>query len=209
MKDTHQDSTTQIYNSNAEIYKSKTENFQYVNDSMEYFLDSLQGKKILDAGCAFGREVLRLRKKWYEAYGIDISSGLLELADESITAYLTEWDIVSLDTFFKHQSFHGIICNAAIVHMDKECGKEVIRHIYNLLQPGWYFFFSLKLKKPEQKEMELNESISIPWVVKKYVYYTQQEIESFLETIGFTLEKKYRVDQSEKDTWYTIICNKV
>lgn len=53
---------------------------------------NLQGKKILDIGCAYGFIVEALRNQGVDAYGIDVSQYAYDQADPAIQPYLTVAD---------------------------------------------------------------------------------------------------------------------
>lgn len=205
MQDSHQDSTTQIYNLGAEEYKKSCEEFIFPWNMFEYFLEALSGKKILDVWCAFGRDVLRLRNNWYEAYGIDISKKLIEISDRTIHEYLTEWNMTQLVDYYLPNSFDGGMSSATLVHIDKDIAKYVLKNIYNLLRNNWVFFLTLKIS--DSQEVLFKNSISLKWIEKKYVYYKQSEILNILINMWFDILKTH-IQRSITDDWLSIICKK-
>lgn len=197
--------TQKIYDSQAELYKSQTQNFKFPQGIFEYFLQALSGKKILDIGCGYWREIEYLRKKWYDAYGIDFSKWLLSLADKKIQAYLTHWDMKHLGLYFDTTSFDGLISSASIVHMSHDDGIAVLQSSYSLLKTWWILFLSIKVDR--ERKIIQKESISTPWTQKTYVYYWKQEIETILEKIWFSLLKSHTWTPW-KDSWKILICKK-
>ncbi|MCH8518886.1 class I SAM-dependent methyltransferase [Candidatus Gracilibacteria bacterium] len=205
MKDSHQDEMTRIYNIHAEKYFSQVMDFEFPDGVFEIFLETLSGNKILDIGCGFGREITKLRKKGYEAYGIEISENMISYADESIQKYITQGDITKLETYYREKSFDGIISCASIVHMDKVVGQEVLKKAFRLLNNNGVIFLSLKVAT--QEKTIFKNSLSIPGVGKKYVYHNEDDLENFLENIGFEIIKKHSHTPIE-DTWNIYICKK-
>lgn len=205
MKDPHQDEMTQIYNKHAEKYFSQVIDFEFPGGIFEIFLGELSGKKILDIGCGFWRDIARLRKDKYEAYGIEISENMISFAEKEIQKYITHWDITELELYYSHESFDGIISSASLVNMDTEIGKKVLKKVYKLLKNSWVLFLSLKVAS--QEKTIFKNSLSIPWVGKKYVYYAAEDIESFLQDIGFKILHKNLWTPIE-DTWNIYICKK-
>lgn len=64
------------------------------NASVWQFMDrlNLKGQVVLDVGCGFGRDVGELRRRGAEAYGIDVSPGLLSIATKDYGPYFAEAD---------------------------------------------------------------------------------------------------------------------
>jgi len=153
-----------IYNQNAKKYKQETQNFSFPEWMFDFFLSELAGQKILDIWCAYWREVLRLSQLGFEAYGLDISSWLLEEADINIRKYLQLWDMLDLSSHYRDNSFDGIISSASIVHMDHVDWLDVLQQAYRLLKQSGVLFLSLKVSR-SNKTVE-KESISTPWAHK-------------------------------------------
>lgn len=205
MKDRHQDKMTHIYNTHAEKYFSQVSDFEFPDGVFEKFLEELSWKKILDIGCGFGREITHLHKSWYEAFGIEISGNMISHAAPEIQDHITLWDITELEKYYSNNDFDGIISSASIVHMDIEIWKEVLQKTYMLLREKWILFLSLKIA--EEEKIIFKNSLSIPWVGKKYVYHKASNIENFLENIWFQILHKHSWTPLE-DTWNIYICKK-
>ena len=205
MKDPHQDEITQIYNKHAEKYFSQVMDFEFPDGIFDIFLEELSGKNILDIGCGFGRDIARLRKDEYEAYGIEISENMISFAEKEIQKYITLWDITNLDSYYDDGSFDGIISSASLVHMDTKIGKNILKKVYKILKESWVLFLSIKVAS--QEKTIFKNSLSIPWVGKKYVYYNTKDIEHFLQDIGFEILHKNSWTPIE-DTWNIYICKK-
>lgn len=210
MHDPYQDTINTIYNSNAENFKKTSENLVYRNDFLEKFQKQVSGKKILDVGCGFGRDVERLRKNGFEAFGIDASTELIHLASPEIKEYLQLWDALELNTYFTEKSFDGVLALASIVHMEKEYAMIVLGNIYKILKKEGILFISLKLREEGAPEIVNRESPSTPWVTKKYVYYTLEEITGILKTLGFSIieTEVSKSDIDIVDSWIHILAKK-
>jgi SAM-dependent methyltransferase len=205
MKDPHQDITSQIYNSWAEEYKKSSEVFIFPGNMFEIFLEELSWKKVVDVGCAYWRDVQRLRNLWFEAYGIDISQELIRISHPDITQFLQVWDICNLTSFYDVQTCDGVLSSATLLHIDKEIACDIMKQIYDLLNDNWVFFCTLKIS--ESWETLFKESLSLPWIHKKYVYYRQNEIIHILENIWFKIFKTH-VLETNHDNWLSVICKK-
>lgn len=52
------------------------------NNYIDRFLQSLSGTRILDAGCGVGEDCKYVEQKGFDAIGIDLSEGMLQIARE-------------------------------------------------------------------------------------------------------------------------------
>lgn len=210
MHDPYQDTINSIYNTNAESFKKTSENLVYRNDFLEKFQEQLSGKKVLDVGCGFGRDVERLRNNGFQAYGIDTSEQLISIANPEVQKYLKLWDALTLNTYFEQKNFDWVLALASIVHMEKEYGLVVLGNIYQLLKKEGILFISLKLREEGAPEIVNRESPSTPWVTKKYLYYTLEEITGILKTLGFSIieTEVSKSDIDIVDSWIHILAKK-
>jgi ubiquinone/menaquinone biosynthesis C-methylase UbiE len=96
---------------------------------------------VLDFGCATGNKTIALAGKVRHIHGIDISPGMIGLANQKKAASKVPNVTFSSGTIFDEElqaaSFDRIV-SQAVVHLleDKEA---VIRRIYQLLKPGGLF----------------------------------------------------------------------
>jgi len=132
--------TEDVYNSQASLYKSQTKDFKFPAGMFEAFISNLSWKKVLDIGCAYGRDVARLRELWFEAYWIDESESLIELSHRDIRKYLSILDMKNLNRVYKKSSFDGVISSASIVHMSHSEWIQILTDTYDILQDAWVLF---------------------------------------------------------------------
>jgi len=120
-----------------------TDNFKLLEDLLKPFLSEdardkgIEIKRILDIGCGDGYFVKRLRKKGFEAYGID-------LRPRTRCRHVRKGDARSLKEYFKDMRFDaivvkGILCTggqlASWLYKDKRAAKksspnEILREAY-------------------------------------------------------------------------------
>lgn len=194
-----------IYNQNAKKYKHETQDFSFPEWMFDFFISELAGKKVLDLWCAYWRDVLRLRNLWFEAYGVDVSSWLINQAEHKVKKHLKLGDIRDITSHHKKSSYDGIISSASIVHMDHADWLSVINQAYWLLRESGILFLSLKVSS--SKKTIKKESISIPWVIKTYIYHGEKEIDINLEKIWFSILKTH-IWKPKDDQWKIIVAKK-
>jgi len=71
----------------------------------------LPGSRILDVGCGTGRHAIELAKRGYRVTGLDISVGMLEVAEEKALAHGVEVHWIQADaTQFSLSGFDMVLC---------------------------------------------------------------------------------------------------
>ncbi len=110
-------------------------------------------KKILDVGCGTGKDCLYFASYKYDAYGIDLSQGMLKKAIENsqtknLKINLSFGNMRKIN--FPDNYFDGVWTTAAIVHLSPEDKKRAIQEFYRILKPNGFLhiwvqnFFSAK-----------------------------------------------------------------
>ena len=107
-------------------------------------------RKVLDAGCGGGRNLVYLLQNGFEVYGIDPDAGAVE-AVKALSKKLSPAN--SLDNFkialvedlpFEDAYFDLVICNTVLHFADNPDHFDQMMHsIWRVLKPGGYFFARL------------------------------------------------------------------
>jgi 2-polyprenyl-3-methyl-5-hydroxy-6-metoxy-1,4-benzoquinol methylase len=118
------------------------------------------GGTVLDYGCASGTICLELAKDVKQAYGVDISSKMIEIAqkraEENKAANTTFIHGSIFNEGLKKESF-DVITAFNILHLVEDI-PQVMQRIYTLLKPGGTFITAtpcLGQKKPSVLLMEI------------------------------------------------------
>ncbi|MCM8818100.1 MAG: class I SAM-dependent methyltransferase [Candidatus Omnitrophica bacterium] len=147
--------------------------------------------KILDVGCGTGTLIYHLNKLGYDAYGIDNSFKMVEIANKKNPGKVKKGDMLNLE--FKNQSFDLVISIVSLHHLGnlnrvEKAVNEMIRVTkksgfiliweHNPFNPYWYFL----MKKVPQ---DIGEEKLIPlWIIIKIFKKNNIKIEKILKT-GF------------------------
>ncbi|MFH8108821.1 MAG: class I SAM-dependent methyltransferase [Candidatus Aenigmatarchaeota archaeon] len=134
--------TIKRYNEIAPHY-SRDERGKLDNDQifhLKKFINfvGLPPRKILDAGCGTGKDILYLSSYGYELFGIDLSSGMLE---ETLKVVYNKNNIHLLREDFRYMSFSncvfdGIWCSASLVHLPYKDKQIALQEFNRVLKKG-------------------------------------------------------------------------
>lgn len=174
--------TIEFYNKNVDEYIKNTITLQ---DStwLEKFIKYLpKNGKILDIGCAYGRDCKYFVEKGFKTYGIDLSEKMIEHAKVfELKAHLAVMDMLNLK--FENQSFDGIWCSATLLHLNKNDALKAIKKMNRVLKKKGVLFLNLKEGIGEKviKDLRYNNS------EKFYSYFSEKEIKRLLEDESFSI----------------------
>ena len=158
------------------------------------FVKSVKGlsNRVLDAGCAFGRDSSAFHDAGFEVTGIDLSAGLLQKARElNPELDFKKMDVRSLD--FANDAFGGIWCHAVLLHLNDEDIVKALKEFYRVLKPGGTLFVSFKKGEGTQEVLEAFSSEASRFYNSK----TIEPLRSILQEIGFGDIDAYYINEQE------------
>lgn len=156
-------------------------------DFIQKFSDFLTERAvILDLGCGPGNvsKFLSQQGKGYQIIGVDLSTGMLEIAKRNVPEQtFMVGDIRYLE--FKRQ-FDGIIASFSIIHLDTVETTKLFGDCYNLLKDGGYFYISFMADGCSGFETTNFSDNEI-----YFNYLIPEEIVNVLENTGYQIIEKY------------------
>ncbi|HYC34426.1 MAG TPA: class I SAM-dependent methyltransferase [Candidatus Paceibacterota bacterium] len=175
--------TIDWYDENAEIY-ARAANSTNMADAVSVFLKCLPPNPlVLDAGCGSGRDSKELHKGGAKVIGIDISKGMLKIAQrDNPDIEFVHGDITNMP--FEDNRFDGVWAQASLVHMETiEEAKQALKEFYRVLKPGGHANINVKMKVGNQdaaviKDTLLNHD-------RFFRFYDPDELAKYLEETGF------------------------
>lgn len=183
--------TIDFYNTSFDEYFNKTLNLQD-KSWLEKFTSFLNpSSKILDIGCAFGRDSKYFSENNFEAYGIDLSIKMIKKAKEfSPLSKFFVMDMMNLK--FDDNFFDGIWCSAALLHLNKKDALLAMKEFKRVLKNDGVLY--LNLKEGEGEKYITDDRYNN--VEKFYSYYSEFEIKNILKKenfkiIDFLIEKNF------------------
>lgn len=163
-----------------------------------------EGVSVLDLGCGGGRNAHYLAQRGYRVYGVDISAAAVEFCQKRFARF-------NLSGTFKQGTFNhipssdnyfaGVICIAALDHVNSQTAKASIIEIRRVLVPGGVMLLTFD---PQHIDEDiLHEAEVLPDGTLKFVRgkqrgmmfrrYKNLEIKSLLEEkniISFNTSKE-------------------
>jgi ubiquinone/menaquinone biosynthesis C-methylase UbiE len=135
------------YNQNSDKYTSHVRDpgdsiyhSLYEKPAIYSLLPDLNNMSVISLGCGSGEDCNYLAKQGAsKVTGIDISSGMIEVAKKSYPMY--EFQVMDMENLdFKDLSFDFAYSSLAIHYI--EDWSKVFKEAYRILKPGSYFLFS-------------------------------------------------------------------
>jgi SAM-dependent methyltransferase len=140
------------------------------------------GSRVLDVGCAAGRDVRALIEEGYQAAGVDATPELLAEAQRRHPHLPVEWiqDALPRLTRIADAAFDGVLCWAVLMHLPPDELPEAARTFRRVLRPGGRLLISTPLVGPEV-DPDTHRSADR----RLFSPVTPEEYQRLLEGVGF------------------------
>ena len=186
------DETIDIYNSVATRYAQETAH-RASTEQRDRFLSFFQkGAKVLDAGCAAGRDSAYLSANGCKVIGIDLSEKLLEIARiDAPGAKFYSADMRHLS--FEKEMFDGIWSCMAIHHIKHEELPAVFAGFFTILKHGGIIYIQVKKGDGEEYIAEP----SVPGKKRFFSLFTQKQLKKYCEKAGLTVIDIFDIQKQE------------
>ena len=174
--------TIDFYNDQADIFEEKTRTLQKPA-WMERFASLLPPHgKMLDLGCAYGRDVKTYHDMGFEVVGVDGSEVMIEKAKKLVPeCEFSVGDVRSIE--LEPESLDGIWASAIFVHIPKKDMPALIERLYRALKSGGKLYAAVYVGDGEG--MEADERYA--GAAKYYTYFSTEEFRKLLIDAGFSL----------------------
>lgn len=186
--------TIATYNRIAEEYAKKISDRARLVE-IEKFISYLKPKaKILDIGCAAGRDSRIFKNKGFDVVGIDLSKKLLAIArlDNPDVTFIKA-DMRKLP--FENNNFNAIWANAVLHHLEKKEIETTLKEWQRILSPNGIMYIRTKMGKGIWKG---KDSLSIG-EEREFTLLTSKELESMLTKSGLKKIEIYQTKDKTRD----------
>lgn len=169
--------TKDYYNKEASNYHNSADNWQLI-EWLEKFTSLISDSaRVLDLGCAYGRDVQYFFENGFDIYGFDISEEMIGVARTKIPkAKFKVGNLLELD--YEDDYFDGVWSSATLVHISRNDIDIAIKQINRVLKREGILYLTFREGEGEALDKNNNKE-------RYYSYYKKQEIYDFLEKNGF------------------------
>jgi len=160
------------------------------------------GAKVLDAGCGPGIPIAKYLSEKFEIFGIDFSAKQIELAKKLVTkGKFKKADLIAPG--FEKETFDGIICMYALIHVDRKKHLEILKEFYNLLKSPGYLMICMGLEDFEGEEEYLGTKMY-------WSHFGRNTNLELLKKAGFEIisEKAWNPPDDPNDRHLFVLCRK-
>lgn len=181
--------TINWYNANAKRYAS---NLEVVPNLvlLDRFVSAVgKNRKVLDAGCAGGRDCILLKDRGLKPVGVDLSESLLEIARKKYPNIQFEYANF-LNLPFENETFDGVWAHASLLHLETvEDVSKALSEFHRVLKQEGVILVFVKQQQGEEKTSVVSDKLS--GHDRFFQWFTKKEIKSILEQVGFQIEEIY------------------
>ncbi|HYK08153.1 MAG TPA: class I SAM-dependent methyltransferase [Candidatus Eisenbacteria bacterium] len=188
--------TIDWYNNNAKEYAIASAKYPTIQN-LEQFISVLpKNGKVLDAGCGAGRATNFLQKHGFQAVGLDLSEGLIQVAKEQYPqCAFAVGDLRFLP--FEDSIFDGICSEGSLLHMETiEDVEKVVQEFERVLKPQGIVYILVKAQMGNNKTAFVSDKISAQG--RFFQYFTKREVEDLLKA-RFKVESIKQYNETEVD----------
>jgi ubiquinone/menaquinone biosynthesis C-methylase UbiE len=198
------DNTIAWYDKHANEYAKNNRSRATLDQINEFAALLPKGAKVLDAGCASGRDTSLLSKKGLSVIGIDISKGLINVAKQSFPDLnFTEGNFLNLP--FEKNSFDGVWAHASLVHFETLFDvKKSLSEFYRVLKIGGILHVLVKSTIGKNKTEIASDG-------RFFQYFSENEFKDLLQEASFNLlliRKYSEANRDPKTEWVLALAKK-
>lgn len=190
----------EAYNKAASVYRKKYERHDARAEDIDQALSYVGVKypKVLEIGCAYGRDAVYVLTKTPHYVGIDICDEFIEMAKQEIEG--GEFYCADVLEYDFPKNLDAIFSFASLLHLSKEEMSEIFGKVSAALVPGGVFFLSLKRRAEYQTAIDTDEVVS-----RRFYYYTRETLSDIAPS---DLKEVFYSEQERAEDWLTIIFQK-
>jgi ubiquinone/menaquinone biosynthesis C-methylase UbiE len=189
----YQEDTLRFYDDHVDDYYQKTKSLQKTGIITEFVTHLPKGAKVLDIGCAYGRDTEYLVKRGFDTSGIDLSPNMIKKAKTLVKGARFEvMDVLKLD--FPNNHFDGVWCSAILLHLKKADVEIALAEINRVMKKDSIAYFEAK----EGKGETIAADNRFGGAKKFYTYFSRQEFDGLVKKKGFTLLSSQAFFQDNK-----------
>jgi SAM-dependent methyltransferase len=193
--------TISSYDKNASKYTNKFNQIgariSDIQKAFSFFNVKPEKLKVVELGCANGRDAKEILKYTKNYLGIDASKKLIEIAKKDLPK--ASFEIADLETFDFPLHTNIIFAFASLLHSDKKALQILFKKAYKSLSDGGIFYISLKYAH-YHKQLKNDE-----FGIRTFYYYTPEEIRKLASRYKVIYKDIHKI---RNQNWFTIVLKK-
>lgn len=174
--------TKNFYNKIGKVYLEKIKKGAPFKKRNEFMKLVKRKGKILDVGCAGGRDTKIFISKGFRCVGIDFSKVFIREAKK----YEPRGKFISMDLRklkFPKAHFDGIWAQAVLLHTDKKDLPNILKKFKNILKPQGVLFVGVK----EGKGIGVIRENLTAGMERQSLFFQKKEITQLIKNAGFKI----------------------
>ena len=154
--------------------------------------------KLIDIGCGVGNNMSWFAKRGTQVVGIDLSMGMLQLAQQETDRPLDRMSMLSLG--FADHTFAAAWCCASLLHLPKDIAPSALSEITRVLKPSGLLMLSVQVGDSKAWNGGYVEGVQ-----RFFARYRLPEMTALLQGAGFAVIK-HREEVNGDRTWLAMLC---
>lgn len=200
MTDSNQQ-TIQSYEAHVQEYINGTP--QDVSGIVKEWLDEAianlpKDARILEFGSAFGRDVTYLQDLGYKVECTDATKAFVDLLKQK-GFNARQLNAITDDL---GGPYDFVLANAVLLHFTRDETKQVLQKVFDTLNPGGTFAFTLKQGEGEKWS---EDKLGAP---RYFCFWTEDQIRQLVEATGFADVKVSGDKATARAEWVQVIARK-
>jgi SAM-dependent methyltransferase len=178
--------TQELYNKIAVDYNNAFP-FHFHPELLQLFVSHLKSRaRILDVGCAGGRDTNYFNSLGFNVTGVDFSKSEIEYARSKYPSVnFLEADLLNLLDYFPAQHFDGIYCYATLDHLEKKYFDKAIAVFSKLLNKGGILYIVTR----KGKGIYWTNDLYSQGLKRRFTLIECEELTNLLEKNHFSILK--------------------
>ena len=165
---------------------------------LDRFAERVRGRgRVCDLGCGPAQIARYLRDRGVDAFGVDLSAGMLAQA-RRLNPDLQFVQTSMLTLGLRSGKFGGVAAFYSIIHIPRSKAVEALAEVRRVLQPGGLFLFTFHLGSEDSRHEELfGRPVSLDIAL-----FTTDEMCGYLKTADFSVEQVLERDPYSPEVEY-------
>jgi SAM-dependent methyltransferase len=164
------------------------------------------GASVLDVGCGSGLKSKYFLDRGFKVIGIDISESLLAIARRLAPG--GDYRLLSMEELDQvPETFDLVFAQASLLHIPKREAAAVVAKMAERTKQSGFVYVAVKETKPGQPDESMLKESDYGYEYERFFsYFTQEEIEGYMEAAGLAVISAAK--SGNKTIWIQVVGQK-